>query len=63
MFSQSLPRPNIFRTREKHIRYPMYGVGSSPPTTQYLEEADWFTIADIEGLQADIKKRMRAKTE
>ncbi|KAK3356083.1 hypothetical protein B0H65DRAFT_439251 [Neurospora tetraspora] len=62
-------RPNIFRTRQKHLCFPtsVYGRGQVGPdavnTTQKLEAADGFSVADIEEFQAEIKERMMKTSE
>lgn len=60
-------RANIFRTREKHVRFPVSGLSAvaprtTSPTIQELEEADGFAVADMEEFQKDVKSRMEKKT-
>ncbi|KAK3395805.1 hypothetical protein B0T20DRAFT_487255 [Sordaria brevicollis] len=62
-------RPNIFRTRQKHVRFPVSGLNAVTPynrtvgdTTQELEEADGFPVADMEEFQREVKERMQKKT-
>ncbi|KAK3950171.1 hypothetical protein QBC32DRAFT_326392 [Pseudoneurospora amorphoporcata] len=72
--TQSIPtiypsrRPNIFRTRQKHVRFSVSGLSavaprSADPTTEELEAADEFPVADLQEFEEDVKNRMRQKTQ
>ncbi|KAK3395803.1 hypothetical protein B0T20DRAFT_443820 [Sordaria brevicollis] len=60
-------RPNVFRTRQKNVRYPISGLNAVAPVnvgnqTEDLEAADGFPVADMEEFQAEIQEKMRKKT-
>ncbi|KAK1782014.1 hypothetical protein QBC45DRAFT_430265 [Copromyces sp. CBS 386.78] len=60
-------RPNIFRTRQKHVRFPVSGLSAvapraADPATEELEAADGFPVADRQEFQEDVQNRMTQKT-